>query len=276
MLAGCVERRDRWDVMKITEAVKALDPKNDAHWTADGFPRVEAISNLTRTEITRKQITDAAPNLTRASLEPKEDEAGEEPEKDDEEGRDQGAEVEEVEEDIDPVEDEGGRGAPSCADPTVADDLTAPVGDANGAAHVSIEDDVVGMTVPEVYESLELIDRAIDEFSRQATILGARREAIAEKIKEIGRRSALLSRARNKHLRGGLRDENAQALHSYLAKQNEIREGKAEKTRRFIEAGTTIENVREALTTSSKLDSSMRQRRPPRGAVRPNYPQSTP
>lgn len=268
--------------MKITEAVKALDPKNDAHWTADGFPRVEAISNLTRTEITRKQITDAAPNLTRASLEPKEDEAREEPKKNDEEGRDQGAEVEEVEEvkeveeDIDPVEEEGGREAPSCADPTVADDLTAPVGDANMAAHVSIEDDVVGMTVPEVYESLELIDRAIDEFSRQATILGARREAIAERIKEIGRRSALLSRARNKHLRGGLRDENAQALHNYLAKQNEIREEKAEKTRRFIEAGTTIENVREALTTSSKLDSSMRQRRPPRGAVRPNYPQSTP
>jgi hypothetical protein len=50
----------------IEEALQALDPKNDAHWTSDGSPRMEVLQELTGNEgLTRKQVREAAPTFTR-------------------------------------------------------------------------------------------------------------------------------------------------------------------------------------------------------------------
>lgn len=50
---------------EILEAVRGLDPNNDEHWTADGQPRLDAVENLLGGDVSRKAVTNAAPDFTR-------------------------------------------------------------------------------------------------------------------------------------------------------------------------------------------------------------------
>ena len=50
---------------EILEAVRALDPHNDEHWTADGLPRLDAVENLLGASVNRKSVTNAAPDFSR-------------------------------------------------------------------------------------------------------------------------------------------------------------------------------------------------------------------
>lgn len=51
--------------MDIKEALSQLDTMEDSHWTGDGAPAVEVVSNLLGQKITRAEITNAAPKFTR-------------------------------------------------------------------------------------------------------------------------------------------------------------------------------------------------------------------
>lgn len=52
--------------MTIQEALQALDPQNDEHWTSDGSPRMDTLQELTGDEsLTRKQVREIAPTFTR-------------------------------------------------------------------------------------------------------------------------------------------------------------------------------------------------------------------
>lgn len=52
--------------MEIKEALAALDPERDEHWTADGLPLVEAVRELIKDRpVDRAAITAADPELTR-------------------------------------------------------------------------------------------------------------------------------------------------------------------------------------------------------------------
>lgn len=52
--------------MKLTQALATLDPDNDDHWTADGLPLVHIVATAVQNQdITRQQITEAAPDFTR-------------------------------------------------------------------------------------------------------------------------------------------------------------------------------------------------------------------
>lgn len=51
---------------EVLEAVHALDPQNDEHWTADGQPRLDAVENMLGGDVSRKQVTNAAPDFTRS------------------------------------------------------------------------------------------------------------------------------------------------------------------------------------------------------------------
>lgn len=51
---------------EILEALLGLSPGNDEHWTADGLPRLDAVENLLGASVTRKQLTNAAPDFNRA------------------------------------------------------------------------------------------------------------------------------------------------------------------------------------------------------------------
>ena len=54
--------------MEILEALKMLDLENDALWTGDGLPRVEVVGEMIgRMDVSRQEITDAAPLFTRTA-----------------------------------------------------------------------------------------------------------------------------------------------------------------------------------------------------------------
>ena len=52
---------------KIKEALAKLDHTNDAHWTQDGQPRLDALKFLAGEDVNRDQVLQAAPELTRAT-----------------------------------------------------------------------------------------------------------------------------------------------------------------------------------------------------------------
>lgn len=60
-------RAPRAAQMSLTDAITALDPKDDDDWTAAGLPSVDEISELTGTRVTRASVETAAPGFTRAS-----------------------------------------------------------------------------------------------------------------------------------------------------------------------------------------------------------------
>ena len=52
--------------MNLEKALKTLDPNNSDHWTSDGMPSLDLLKELTLDdELTREQITQAAPDLIR-------------------------------------------------------------------------------------------------------------------------------------------------------------------------------------------------------------------
>lgn len=71
----------------ILEALATLDHEDPKHWTDDGAPLVEVVSELVGSEVTRKEITDAAPNFARgvkgAPEQPKSEDKPEQPKADD-------------------------------------------------------------------------------------------------------------------------------------------------------------------------------------------------
>lgn len=53
--------------MNINEALSQLDPTNDDHWTNDGLPRLDAVSELTGSQVKRAEVTNANPTFSRTS-----------------------------------------------------------------------------------------------------------------------------------------------------------------------------------------------------------------
>lgn len=51
--------------MEIKEALDHLDSLDDAHWTQEGLPAVEAVKAVLGREVTRAEITDADPGFRR-------------------------------------------------------------------------------------------------------------------------------------------------------------------------------------------------------------------
>lgn len=53
---------------KTIAALAQLDPKNDAHWTGEGFPRLETVRLFSGdSALSREQVTAAAPGFSRAN-----------------------------------------------------------------------------------------------------------------------------------------------------------------------------------------------------------------
>jgi hypothetical protein len=52
-------------VEAIREGLSKLDPANDAHWTENGAPAMKAVEEAVGAQVTRKEVTAAAPEFTR-------------------------------------------------------------------------------------------------------------------------------------------------------------------------------------------------------------------
>lgn len=55
--------------MKILEALQTMNHEDDAQWTGDGLPALAVVRELVGEKVTRKQVTEADPNFSRATLE---------------------------------------------------------------------------------------------------------------------------------------------------------------------------------------------------------------
>lgn len=252
--------------MNLKQALASLQPNQDNHWTSDGLPRVDAVSEILGAPTDRRQITAVAPMLTRGSATP----VGtpeHEKEKEDADKAPVAPDNPCEPDKPDPVP-ETEEAAPGTVEPT---DPERVPDEAQSVAFVKIEDDVVGMKPTDVLASIELIDRSIAEFGRQAGILCHRRESIATRLKDIGRRSAMLSAHRNRLSVKTGHDERDR-IKRYQKSAQKAREEKAARARKFLESGTTAEDVRAQLQVASPIDAAMKQRKPSRGGVRPVYP----
>lgn len=54
--------------MNLAEAIAKLDPSNADHWTEQGLPKLDVIKELTGEHFSRKEVTEAAPLVTREAL----------------------------------------------------------------------------------------------------------------------------------------------------------------------------------------------------------------
>ncbi|QMV29690.1 hypothetical protein [Vibrio phage vB_VnaS-AQKL99] len=52
---------------KLIEVLGKLDPSKDEHWTQDGAARLDYVSELMGSQVTRAQITEVAPKFSRAN-----------------------------------------------------------------------------------------------------------------------------------------------------------------------------------------------------------------
>lgn len=53
------------DKEQILAALAQLDPLDDDHWTSDGAPRIDAVEKILGGDVSRKEVVEAAPKLTR-------------------------------------------------------------------------------------------------------------------------------------------------------------------------------------------------------------------
>lgn len=240
--------------MKLEEALRSLDHTNDDHWTSDGLPRVDVVVSMTHQGVTRKTITDIAPDFNREAWAEASADAGtpENPKLAQEQETVQET-VQEIVETVIPLEK---------VNVTFREDPEQ-------AAHVEIVDDVVAMDSGEVYSDLKLIDRALAEFSRQNDILSKRKTACETRMTDIGRRTVMLERHRSKVAKAMGENSTSISTKNYLNAQATAREDRAKRARAFITAGTTIADVSKELSGKSPIDSAMGNRG--RGRGRPAF-----
>ncbi len=114
------------------------------------------------------------------------------------------------------------------------------------------------MQAQAVCSNVDLVDRALAEFERQSNVLSKRRDAVVDKLKEIGQRSARLSKVRARLMRGV---RQPSVVQDYLKSQQASRARRAERAKAFIDASTSPQAVSEQLQVGSKIDQALAARK---------------
>lgn len=137
---------------EILEALLGLSPGNDEHWTADGLPRLDAVENLLGASVTRKQLTNAAPDFNRAMAQSVVEEAAS-----------QGDDVEQP--DADKAEPDADPQSPE--DPSETDTVTAGTGGPDDfdplAEGPGDEEDMLDASVQDAQDRVSAIQLALEQ-----------------------------------------------------------------------------------------------------------------
>lgn len=223
----------------IRVALSRLNPENLEHWTIDGLPKVDEISNRLCEEVTRQQITEADPEFNRAKARKM---------------KADGIKFEKEKAEKEP---------PLAPEPPkkhyLPDNAVVNV--------VEPRDDVVGMAPKAVYSDRRLVRRAIDEFSRQYELLRKRRDSLTEQLDILSKRIEVASKVFSR-----FKEVRESPIRDYLEQARKTREEKANRARRFIEAGTSADEVRDAVDSRAKIDRAMNARKAVPGSTRPAHP----
>ncbi len=217
--------------LTLDQALDHLDPDNDAHWTDNGVPRMEALQDLTSNEsLRRAEVTNAAPSLTRESA----------------------------------------KKFPNTAPPAAVNvpDVAAPEIDIPTLPGLEPGVSVLDLSRAQVLQSAELTEAALQEVDEKIMEALKRKTGIENELAQLNQKSEVLKRAWQKHSRNASK-EGRSAIQAYLATQNAVRNAKAKRVQSFLNAGTTPGEVAEALQASSKLDQALGHKRPGFGSQRP-------
>ena len=249
-------------MMNITKALAALDPGNDDHWTADGAPRVDAVAALTgNAEVSRQEITDAAPQLTRESApdHTKENEDGGAHNEGggEGEGRQEKAQAEEVSE----------------PPPSVAvGDQPSEQGDEEASPEVADEDSIEAR-VPSIVFGLPEDQPAIAEIQMKldtATDIMITAQKAARDAKKVADQSANevngLNRLMDRYMKKDPNHGTAN-IRAYLVQQNRNRLERADRVAAFTNLGLDMKTLAKAVGPAA-IDAAMKTRKAARGAVR--------
>lgn len=243
--------------MDIRTALAQLDPQDDEHWTMDGLPRVDAVAVLSGyDEVTRKEITDAAPGLTRDTPLPvpmppvAAPTAGTQPQSQQPQASQPAPQVRQP--------------PPLPQVPKVTEDVEDVVGEPVGDP-----DAVLDMPIGDVLSDYALVRSAIEAIDRKANEKLREKQQIEDELKQLWAKNELLQRAVVRHEQRDPSLRKSQAIRNYLESQHEARAVRASRARRFIDAGTTAADVADQLRGASKLDAAMSKRKPALGARRP-------
>lgn len=235
--------------MDIKQALEYLDPDDDSHWTAEGLPRIEAVSSLVERTVKRQEITDAAPMFTRAFAAGLPVEDDDENEQGDETTTDAGVPGAEVEESVE-GDGEGGDGE-------TGDGLASP------SSPISVLDRPAG----EILASRELLEQALIELGDKVIEVSRRKSDIEKELASINNQCVILSRhldRMTKHDPG----RSTRDIQAYLRRTHEARAQRVLRAQAFVQAGTNMKDVIEQLRGGSRLDAAMERKRT-RGTQRP-------
>lgn len=258
--------------MDIKTALSRLDPENEAHWTSDGLPRVEAVSELVGQPVTRKEITTAWPefNLTmleellRESTDPEKHGGVNATDSTDSGSVILGEDGEPLAEDEADLVDKVEAGEESESDVDFTPEM---------CAYVAQVDEVVGMAPGVVLSDIGLVDRAILELNRQGLILSARKEAIEKALLRISKLTERCERAKILLKRRGLGGPKESPIQEYLQRTRELREKRAKEIERYLQSGLAPDHIRAAQAQqASAIDAAMKQRKPSKQHQRPQRP----
>lgn len=136
---------------EILEALLGLSPGNDEHWTADGLPRLDAVENLLGASVTRKQLTNAAPDFNRAMAQSVVDEATSQ-------GDTEPSDTDKAQPDADPQSPEGqGETDMATADASGPDDFD-PLAEGPGDEEAELDE-----AVQEAQDRVSTIQQALEQ-----------------------------------------------------------------------------------------------------------------
>lgn len=255
----------------ILNFVTQLDPTNDELWTADGLPKVDVVQKGLRNDnITRQAITNAAPSFSRENQR-----ITREAEKTDAPDPSEAAADDEkpIAQKTDPQKVDRSAPQPEPEDPP---QQTEPVPDV----------EVAGATPgPELVAETPTDEKGLPEDQPELDRLQAEREEKTVLMNEAQVKATAARRAAdtlsnevntlNRRIDALIKSDpnaNTQGVRAYIKQQAKNREERAGAIKRFVSA-TSMDprDVAKALGPAP-IDAAMRNRKPARGAARPNWP----
>jgi len=242
--------------MEIREALGRMDPADDSQWTADGLPRVDVVNELCGEAHNRVDVTNAAPTFTRETLiELHRQRASEQPE-----------EVEEVVDEVEEEEQGEEEELPPVIEPAV-DEGPLPT-------DLPSLDEVMKMQRADVLASYPLTIRCKEAVSERINDKLREKSAIENELKQLNAKVQLLSRAEAAHLRNNPRLAKMDPVKAYLESTKKARAERAYRAKRYVEAGTTRDDVVKQLDGRSGLDKALNATGKGRGRPQARKPRS--
>lgn len=215
----------------IRAALAKLDPMEDAHWTDDGLPRLDAVAAALGAEsVQRKAVTDAAPGFNRD----KAIDAATNPA---------------------PVVDAPRTGGTEPGDEPATHEIAsrpdcAPEGDP----------EILLMPMPQVMGDIDLLERAMAELDRQEQALLAERAELNKRIEELQGKSDVVKR---QHSRLWKADPNRriEQVRAVQAAHFRVSAERQRRTEEVLGGPDAAKRLREALNAgTSPLDAALKSR----------------